>query len=141
MKNKTFFKTSVLIIFIKFTVKQLWQTQNSVKSATILNMCSATFDSQNIIGLDILTNTSVWLPLYIFLYHYSRYKTPANSGYILDLYRVRLSNAVHFWKNYAKIYFDARHLEKGLNRRGDFFGPFFQKKCPFWPLSNTALNF
>ena len=37
-------------------------------------------------------------------------------GHILDLYCVRLSNAAPFCENYAKLYFDAKHLEKGLNR-------------------------
>ena len=40
-------------------------------------------------------------------------------------------------ENYTKLYFDAKHLEKGLNRGGEgrggvkFLVPFFQKKCPF----------
>ena len=38
------------------------------------------------------------------------------TGHILDLYCVRLSNAAPFWENYAKLYFDAKHSEKGLNR-------------------------
>ena len=73
------------------------------------------------------------------------------TGHILDLYCFRLSNAAPFCKNYAKLYFDAKHLGKGLNRGAGlkFLGPFFQKnkmpffhkKCPFWPISNVALNF
>ena len=39
------------------------------------------------------------------------------SGHILDLYCVRLLNAVPFCENYVKLYFDATKLEKGLNRR------------------------
>ena len=72
-------------------------------------------------------------------------------GHILDLYCVRLLNTAPFCKNYTKLYFDAKHLEKGLNGRGcggvkimvPFFKkkyPFFIKKCPFWPISNAALN-
>ena len=38
-----------------------------------------------------------------------------SSGHILDLYCVRLSNAAPFCENYTKFYFDAKHLEKGLN--------------------------
>ena len=57
-----------------------------------------------------------------------------------------------FCKNYAKFCFDAKHLGMGLNRGGGGWGgeflealfskkvPFFIKKCPFWPISNTALN-
>ena len=45
-------------------------------------------------------------------------------------------------KNYTNPYFDAKHLEKGLNRgRGKIFGALFSKNCPFWPISNAALNF
>ena len=51
-------------------------------------------------------------------------------GHILDLYCVRLSNTAPFCKNYAKLYFDAKHLEKGLNRDGIFEALFFEK-CPF----------
>ena len=51
----------------------------------------------------------------------------AKPGHILDLYCVRLSNAAPFCKNYAKPYFDAKCLEKGLNR-GEDFGALFSKK-------------
>ena len=37
------------------------------------------------------------------------------TGHILELYCVRRSNAAPFCKNYAKVYFDAKHLQKGLN--------------------------
>ena len=40
------------------------------------------------------------------------------AGHILELYYVRLSNAGSFSENYAKLYFDAKHLETGLNRAG-----------------------
>ena len=61
-------------------------------------------------------------------------KKPTPTGHILDLYCFRLSNAVPFGKNYAKFYFDAKHLEKGLNRggRGGIFGALLSKKCPFF---------
>ena len=36
------------------------------------------------------------------------------SGHILNLYCVRLSDVARFCENYAKLYFDAKHLEKGL---------------------------
>ena len=66
------------------------------------------------------------------------------SGHTLDLCCVRLSNVASFCENYATLYFDAKHLEKGLNREAsEIFGGFFskKKKCPFWPISNAALNF
>ena len=42
----------------------------------------------------------------------------------LDLSCAGQSNTAPFCKNYAKLYFDAKHLEKGLNRV-KFLGPFF----------------
>ena len=38
------------------------------------------------------------------------------SWHILDLYCIRLFNTASSCKNYAKLYFDAKLLEKGLNR-------------------------
>ena len=52
------------------------------------------------------------------------------AGPNLDLFCIRLLNAAPFCKNYAEIYFDTNHLEKGLNR-GDFLGPFFKKNALF----------
>ena len=54
--------------------------------------------------------------------------------HVLDLYFVRQSNATPFCKYYAKLYFDPKHLEKGLNRVGvgagvKFLVPFFQKSA------------
>ena len=49
--------------------------------------------------------------------------------YILDLYCVWLSSANLFWENYAKPYFDAIHLEKGLERGGE--RRTFSKRCLF----------
>ena len=37
-----------------------------------------------------------------------------HAGPHLDLSCVRLSNAANFCKNYATLYFDAKHLEKGI---------------------------
>ena len=37
------------------------------------------------------------------------------AGHILDLYCIQLLNADPFCENRAKVYFDAKHLEKGLN--------------------------
>ena len=33
-------------------------------------------------------------------------------GYIVDLYCVRLLNAAPFYKDYAKLYYNAKHLER-----------------------------
>ena len=54
----------------------------------------------------------------------------APSGPNLDLLCVQQTGAALFCENYAKLYFDAKHLEKGLNR-GDFEA-FFQKRCLFF---------
>ena len=45
-------------------------------------------------------------------------KTLKATGHILDLYCVQLSNTAPFFENYAQIYFNAKHFEKGLNRGG-----------------------
>ena len=46
-------------------------------------------------------------------------------GNILDLFCFQLLNAVPFCKSYAKLYFDAKHLENGLNSGVENFGPPF----------------
>ena len=38
------------------------------------------------------------------------------TGPNLDLLCIQLLNAAPFFRNYAKLYFDSKHLEKGLNR-------------------------
>ena len=57
------------------------------------------------------------------------------AGHILDLYCIRLLNAAPFCENYTKLYFDAKHLEKGLNSEGggggEIFGALFHKKVLF----------
>ena len=50
--------------------------------------------------------------------------------HILDLYCIRLLNAAPFRENYTKLYFEAKHLEKGLNSEwggGEIFGALFSK--------------
>ena len=47
-------------------------------------------------------------------------------------------NAASFCKNYARLCFDAKRLQKGLNRVDEIFGSHFQKKCCFWPILNVA---
>ena len=45
-------------------------------------------------------------------------------------------------ENYAKVYFDTKHLEKALNRGWqNFWCSFIFKKWSFWPISDTALIF
>ena len=39
----------------------------------------------------------------------------AQAGANLDLLHIQQSDAASFCENYAKLYFDAKHLEKGLN--------------------------
>ena len=67
-------------------------------------------------------------------------KTAIYSGHILDLHCVRLLNAATFCKKYAKLYFDAKHLEEGLTR-GVIFGALFSILAPLGPILNAALNF
>ena len=60
-----------------------------------------------------------------------------SAGRILDLYCVRLSKAAHICKNFTKLYFDAKHLEKGFKRGvglgvgegGKSSGALFSKKA------------
>ena len=51
------------------------------------------------------------------------------------------SDTAHFCENYAKLYCDAKHLEKGLGG-GEILGAlFFSKKCTFWTILDIALIF
>ena len=43
------------------------------------------------------------------------------------------------WKSYTKLYFDAKHLVKGLNRGWWNVSVLFLKKCSFRPVSDAAL--
>ena len=54
-----------------------------------------------------------------------------------------VSDAAPFCENFAKLYFDAKHLEEGFNRGwGNFWCLFFKKReVPFWLISNAALIF
>ena len=64
------------------------------------------------------------------------------AGPNLDLLCVWHSDAALFCENYAKLYFDIKHLEKGLNRGWwNFLCTFFRRKCPFWQISDPALIF
>ena len=56
-------------------------------------------------------------------------------GPSVDLLRIQQSDAALFCENYAKLYFNAKRLEKGLNKgwRKIWF--------PFWPISDAALIF
>ena len=46
----------------------------------------------------------------------------------LGLLCIRQLDAAPFNGNYAKLYFDAKHLEKELNRGREIFGVLFSKK-------------
>ena len=61
----------------------------------------------------------------------------------LDLLCVWQSDTAKVCEKYAKPYFDAKHLEKGLNRCWlNFWCHFFSSKnCPFWPILDAALLF
>ena len=66
----------------------------------------------------------------IILVKYENLILPA--GHILDLYCVRLLNVALFCENYTKLYFDAKHLEKGLNKEGGkIVGALLFKKVSF----------
>ena len=52
----------------------------------------------------------------------------------LDLHYIGLWNTVPFCENYAKLYFDAKHLKRGLNKAvGEvaLWWPFFKKTAFF----------
>ena len=86
---------------------------------------------------------SLALPVHTFLSHLHFFKVSEimllkyrnlmlPAGHILDLYCAQLSNATPFCKNYKKLYFDTKHLEKKWNRdgagvRGRFLVPFYPK--------------
>ena len=54
----------------------------------------------------------------------------ASSGPNLDLLCVQQSGAAPFCENYAKLYFDVKHLKNGLNKWWvKLFGTLFQKSA------------
>ena len=61
----------------------------------------------------------------------------------LDLLCTLQSDAASFCENYARLYFDTKHLEKGLMKGGKIYvAPFFfRKSALFWMISNAALIF
>ena len=59
----------------------------------------------------------------------------------LDLLCVRQSDTGCFCKNYAKLYFDTKHLEKRLNKGGEIFGGLFWEKVPFLANIGRCPNF
>ena len=64
------------------------------------------------------------------------------TGPNLDLLCVQQSNAAPFCENYAKLYFDVKHLEKGLNRWCETFDVFFfLKKKTFLANIRCCPNF
>ena len=65
-----------------------------------------------------------------------------SAGQILDLYCIWLSNAAPFCKNYAKLYFDPKRFEMGLNGVVvEFLGPFFHKNVPFLTIIEWSPKF
>ena len=54
------------------------------------------------------SKTKVYIYIYIYIHN--------NTGPNLDLLCVQQSHAAPFCENYAKLYFNAKHLEKGSNR-------------------------
>ena len=52
----------------------------------------------------------------------------APSGPNLDLLCVQQLGAAPFCENYAKLYFNSKHFEKGLNKGAEIFGSLFFKK-------------
>ena len=119
----------------------------------ILHMCTKNYDQMVYRSWDMVCNR--WTNGQTEKNIHIEVGTPPKNIYkcraYLDLYYVWLSNAAPFCKNYAKLHFDAKHLEKWLIRGemwwwnvGALFSKkasFFIKKCPFWPISNAALNF
>ena len=88
-----------------------------------------------------LWNRLLWLILKIFL-NFQYLNLLQYPGPNVDLLCICQSDTAPFCENYAKLYFDVKHLEKGLNRGWwNFWWWLFQKKCPFWPVSDTALIF
>ena len=64
----------------------------------------------------------------------------SSPGPNLDLLCVWQSNAVPICENYVELYFDAKHLEKVLNRVWwNFWCPFYFKKVPFLANIGAAL--
>ena len=59
----------------------------------------------------------------------------------LDLLCIRQLDAVPFGGNYAKLYFDAIHLEKKLNRVHEIVGVPFFIKVPFLANIGRCPNF
>ena len=60
----------------------------------------------------------------------------------LDLLNVWQTDTAHFCEDNAKLYFDAKQLEKGLNRGWrSFWHAFFQKNVPFLVNIGCCLNF
>ena len=69
------------------------------------------------------THKVTWFLNRVILWGYMTY-----SGPNLDHLYIWQLDAASFCKNYAKLYFDAKLLEMGLNRGGEIFGaPFFKK--------------
>ena len=63
------------------------------------------------------------------------------SGPSLDILSVWQSDTDPFCENYAKLYFDAKHLEKRLNRGGEVFAALSSKNVTFFANIGRCPNF
>ena len=90
-------------------------------------------EAADIVLVSLLLNLNIYLTCFSSEFFGDFEYGNGGSGPNLDLFCVRISNAAPFCEDYAKLYFDAKHLEKGLNWRWwNFWGPFFKKKYPFF---------
>ena len=74
-------------------------------------------EAPDIFLVSLLLNLNIYLTCLSSLFFANFEYGNGGSGPNLDLFCVRLPNAVPFCEDYPKLYFDAKHLEKGLNRR------------------------
>ena len=104
-----------------------------------MSMSAVFFLTQIQSGILCLQNSFFWLEC---RWHLNGFKPRVTSGPNLDLLCVRQSDTSPFFENYAKLYLDAKHLEKGLNRDWNFWCLFFQKKkVPFLANIGRCPNF
>ena len=104
-------------------IKELAQTRFSDSTSTC-TICNIFYNSivTKFCGLDVslcfnVFDSNINLTPSVFKKGTSDYKNKVNiivnmPGHILDLYCVRLLNAAPFCKSYAKLYYDAKHLER-----------------------------
>ena len=88
----------------------------------------------------IIVNLEFWFIMFewLIIIHLSQLRSPGPS---LDLLCIQQSDAVPIHENYAKLYFDAKHFKKGLNRGGEIFGALYFKKVSFLANTGCCSNF